>query len=50
MVYQCGMYRNFADTVSTEQLKVGDSINWLFGYKFYKSRGTFNFSRPGSGI
>ena len=41
MIYQCGMFRRFDDDVSSTQLKVGDEIGWVFGYKMFKSLGRY---------
>ena len=35
------MFRKFRDDVSPLRLKVGDEINWIYGYKLYGSLGRF---------
>lgn len=34
------MFRKFNDVLSTTQLKIGDEIGWVFGFKLFKSRGS----------
>ena len=41
MIYQCGMYRKFRDDFSTVQLKIGNEIPWVYGYRVYKTLGDF---------
>lgn len=33
--YQCGMYRSLEDDWAKHQLKAGDSITWIYGYKLF---------------
>ena len=49
MIYQCGMYRKFFDDFSTVNLKVGNTIPWVFGYRVYKSLGDFTVDIQDSG-
>ena len=42
MIYQCGMYRQFDDSYSSVQLKIGDEIGWVFGYRVYKRLGSIS--------
>ena len=41
MIYQCGMYRQFDDDFSTVNLKIGDEIGWVYGYRVYKRLGSY---------
>lgn len=41
MIYQCGMYRDFKDEFSTLELKIGQEISWIYGYRVFKSLGDF---------
>ena len=51
MIFQCGMYRKLEDEYSQIQLKVGESVNWVFGYKLFDSKGDYtpNIIDGGSG-
>lgn len=40
-IFQCGMYRAFKDEYSQKVLKIGDEMPWLFGYRVYRSLGSF---------
>ena len=52
MIFMCGMYRKLEDEYSTIQLKIGDSLNWTFGYKIFDSKGDYepNLTDGGSGV
>ena len=41
MIFMCGMYRKLEDEYSMIQLKVGDYINWNYGYKVFDSKGDY---------
>ena len=41
MIYKCAMYRNLLDTVSSLQMKAGDEIPWIYGFRLYGSKGGY---------
>lgn len=41
MIYQCGMFRKFADDISPLRMKIGQEIDWVYGYKVYQSLGRY---------
>ena len=41
MIYQCAMYRKLEDEYSMIQLKVGQDLPFVYGYKLFDSKGDF---------
>ena len=36
------MYRNLLDSVSSLQMKIGDEIPWIYGFRLFGSKGGYN--------